>query len=223
MKNEGLHMVKGAIVPHPEQLTEGYCKLEDGRHVANVHAEKILGVMTGFIAAHDEDELCFFFLELPTGEEEECRLNSESLKLPAMTEVVNGVPMTGKVLTSTHKDVYYMDGLKQIEAVAVLHENQEVLIHDGISEFGFGYKSGHEIQRGKYNVITIYGLDDEVAAEFFKYFEIPYVEDLESAWCTFTKEQPGQSMCYEHEGHTVYDLVEKYKDWGIYKAETCER
>ena len=223
MVTNGLQMTKGARVPYPERLAQGYCKVEDGRFIANVDAGKMLDVMTTFLVMHGEEELCFFFLELPVDELEERRLNSEALKQPEITTSVNGVPMTGKVLFKTHVDVYYMDAMKLIEAVAVLHENQEVLINDGISEFGFGYQNGHEIQRGKYNVITIYGLDDDEAANFFEYFGIPHVEDLTTAWDTFTQDQPGQSSRYEHEGHTVFDLVDKYRDWGLYKAETRER
>ena len=45
-------------------------------------------------------------------------------------------------------------------------------------------------------------------------------DNLVTAWDTFTKDTPGQSLRYEIDGKTVFDIPESLKDWNIYLAET---
>lgn len=71
-----------------------------------------------------------------------------------------------------------------------------------------------------YNVVTIYSSNIEQYSDFFKAHEIPRVDKLKMAWSTFSPEHPGITKRIEIDGKSVFDLVEEYKSWGIYKAET---
>lgn len=197
-----LNMVKGCTVPFPEQLSEGY-EVQENRIFANVNAEKILDVFNHFIVMHDDDQ-GFFILELPVNRDEE-------------EEIRPGV------VEATHKHVYYIDALSTEEALTILIRSGELLINDGISYFGYGFpKTGDEMMLDKYNVITIFSQEIDRYSDFFDPHDIPRVEDLKMAWDTFSEEHPGIAERIDIDGKSVYDLVDQYKDWGIYKADTRE-
>lgn len=95
-----LNMVKGCSVPFPEKLMESY-EVRENRILANVNAEKIEEVLRHFITMNEEPQ--FFILELPVDKDAE-------------KEIRLGVAET------FHKDIYYIDGCTQEEALTVLLE-----------------------------------------------------------------------------------------------------
>lgn len=197
-----LNMVKGCTVPFPEKLSEGY-EVQENRIFANVNAEKILDIFNHFVVMHADDQ-GFFILELPANKDEE-------------EEIRPGV------IETTHKHVYYIDALSTDEALTILIRSGELLINDGISYFGYGFpKTGDEMMLDKYNVITIYSPEIDRYSDFFDPHEIPQVDDLLMAWDTFSEDHPGVAERIDINGKSVFDLVDQYKDWGIYKAETRE-
>lgn len=124
-------------------------------------------------------------------------------------------------LRETHKDVYYIDGCSVEESLVLLERYGELLINDGISRFGFGcHESQDEIMLDKYNVVTIYSKQLSKYNDFFEAHEIEKVENLITAWDTFSDDTPGQAERYDYNGKTVYDLPEELKDWGMYLADT---
>lgn len=196
-----LNMVKGCSVPFPEKLMESY-EVRENRILANVNAEKIEEVLRHFITMNEEPQ--FFILELPVDKDAE-------------KEIRLGVAET------FHKDVYYIDGCTQEEALTVLLETGDLLINDGLCCFGFGcHKSGDEIMVYKYNIIVIYSKDLNRYNNFFETHEIQKVNSVVTAWDTFSKKQPGVSQVYFVNGKSVFDIPKKYKDWGIYLAERRE-
>ena len=193
-----LNMVQGCRVPFPEELSEGY-EILDGRIVANVNAEKLLDAFKFFIVLN-RDERGFFFLELPVNRDEE-------------------VPKRPGVVETFHRRVYYIDDLPPEESFAILRRSGDLLINDGISSFGFGFQTRDEIMLDKYNIVTISSSEVEKYAEIFLPLEIPRVENLKTAWDTFTQDNSGIAERVEIDGKTVFDLPEDYRDWGIYEAE----
>ena len=130
-----LHMIQGCRVPFPEKLSAEYVS-EGNLITANVNAEDIEEIVKQFILMHKEP--LFFILELPA------RLYDEVESRP------------GEIDTF-HKDVYYIDGCTQEEALTILLRVGNLLIHDGLSSFGYGcHESGDEIMLEKYNVLTIF-------------------------------------------------------------------
>lgn len=193
-----LKMIKGCKIFTANELNEGYEKLED-RICANVDVDKIGDVVKSFIEMQTVP--LFFFLEIPT-------IRSE--------EQPEG-PL--------HKDVYYIDGITKEAALLLMEKYGELLINDGMSQFGFGiFGNLSEISVGEYNVVTLFLKEKakEKFAGFFEAHQIYETDDLKTAWQTFTMDAPGECSLYECNGMTVYSLPEELKEWGIYFAERRE-
>ncbi len=200
MKNM-LNMKIGCKITAADQLTEGY-ESEGYSFAANVNVDKIEAVLQHFICMHEEP--LFLILELPAN------LDDENQVRPGVVETL-------------HKDIYYIDGCSQEEALAFLEREGKLLINDGISTFGFGcHESGDEIMSGKYNVLTIYSQTPELYADFFEQHDIPKTQHLITAWDTFSEENPGVAEKITLDRQDVFYIPEKYKNWGIYKAERRE-
>ena len=195
-----LNLIKGHQVSLVENLFESFTKLTEHHLMANVHAEKILEVFQHFIVIHDEP--LFFILELPVS------IDREKV-------------IAKNIIKESHKDVYYIDGCSREECLALLIRYGDLLVNDGLSKFGFGgHKSHDEIMLDSYNVVTIYSKELSKFNDFFEAHNIQFVEELVTAWKTFSKTSPGISEIYESNGKTVYDLPEELAEWGIYLAET---
>jgi len=195
-----LNLVKGHQVSLVENLFESFTKLTEHHLMANVHAEKILEVFQHFIVIHDEP--LFFILELPVS------IDREKV-------------IAKNIIKESHKDVYYIDGCSREECLALLIRYGDLLVNDGLSKFGFGgHKSHDEIMLDSYNVVTIYSKELSKFNDFFEPHNIQFVEELVTAWKTFSKTSPGISEIYESNGKTVYDLPTELAEWGIYLAET---
>ena len=195
-----LNLVKGHQVSLVENLFESFTKLTEHHLMANVHSEKILEVFQHFIAIHDEP--LFFILELPVS------IDREKV-------------IAKNIIKESHKDVYYIDGCSREDCLALLIRYGDLLINDGLSKFGFGgHKSHDEIMLDSYNVVTIYSKELSKFNDFFEPHDIQFVEELVTAWKTFSKTSPGISEIYESNGKTVYDLPEELAEWGIYLAKT---
>ena len=195
-----LNLVKGHRVSLVENLFESFTKLTEHHLMATVHAEKILDVFQHFIAIHDEP--LFFILELPVS------IDREKV-------------IAKNIIKESHKDVYYIDGCSREECLALLIRYGDLLVNDGLSKFGFGgHKSHDEIMLDSYNVVIIYSKELSKFNDFFEPHNIQFVEELVTAWNTFSKTSLGISEIYESNGKTVYDLPEELAEWGIYLAET---
>ena len=195
-----LNLVKGHRVSLVENLFESFTKLTEHHLMANVHAEKILEIFQHFIVIHDEP--LFFILELPVS------IDREKV-------------IAKNIIKGSHKDVYYIDGCSREECLALLIRYGDLLVNDGLSKFGFGgHKSHDEIMLDSYNVVTIYSKELSKFNDFFEPHNIQFVEELVTAWKTFSKTSPGISEIYESNRKTVYDLPEELAEWGIYLAET---
>ncbi|WP_368387400.1 hypothetical protein [Streptococcus australis] len=195
-----LNLVKGHQVSLVENLFESFTKLTEHHLMANVHAEKILEIFQHFIVIHDEP--LFFILELPVS------IDREKV-------------IAKNIIKESHKDVYYIDGCSREECLALLIRYGDLLVNDGLSKFGFGgHKSHDEIMLDSYNVVTIYSKELSKFNDFFEPHNIQFVEELVTAWDTFSETSPGISEIYESNGKTVYDLPEELAEWGIYLAET---
>ena len=195
-----LNLVKGHRVSLVENLFESFTKLTEHHLMANVHAEKILEVFQQFIVIHDEP--LFFILELPVSIDREKEIAKN-------------------IINELHKDVYYIDNCSREECLVLLIRYGDLLVNDGLSKFGFGgHKSHDEIMLDSYNVVTIYSKELSKFYDFFEPHNIQFVEELVTAWETFSETSPGISEIYESNGKTVYDLPEELAEWGIYLAET---
>ena len=192
---------EGCKVPFPERVLEGY-SYEAPWFTANVDTDKIREVLEHFISIHQEP--LFFILELPSRKEDE-------------TEIRPGV------VEKLHKDVYYLGGRTQEDALALLHRFGDVLIRDGMSAFGFGCHQSHEeIMVGQYNVVSIYSGNEKAYEGFFECHGIKRTQPLVTAWNTFTKDAHGECERIETDGKSVFDIPDICAEWGMFLAERRE-
>lgn len=196
-----LKLKAGAKIPFPDKVFEEY---ETGENwiLANVGVDKIEEVMQHFILMHDEP--LFFILELPAKCDEE-------------TEIEPGI------VEKLHKNVYYIDGCSQDDALLIMLRVGNLIFNDGLSAFGYGCHESHdEIMFGKYNVLKIYSENIEEYKDFFEEHDIERTDNLITAWDTFSADNPGESDLYEINGRSVYDIPQQLKKWGMYLAEQRE-
>lgn len=195
-----LNLNKGFSVPQAERLDEGY-ELQENSICANVGAYKIFDLITGFIATRNEP--LFFILELPVDVTEEQKFELQS-----------------QVLTNTHHDVYFIDGLNVEEALTIVIRYRDLLFDDGMISWGIGcHESQTEIMRRSYNIVTLYSQTITDCEFLFEKLAIPQVENLITAYDLFTATEPGKKTGISVSGKTVYDLPEMLKDFGIYLAQ----
>ncbi len=191
-----LYLRRGNGVPFPTQLFEG-CKFSAPWFTANVHEYKIKELAMHFVGIHKG--LFFFILELPKdiNEARGCR-----------------------EITDTHnKDVYYIDGCTQTEALTILRTVGDLLINDGMCSFGFGCcESRDEIIVGKYNVVSIYAENENTYDGFFEEHGIARVKALNTAWDTFSPDFSGTARLIRTAGKATTDIPQMFKEWGIYLA-----
>lgn len=196
-----LEMIKGCSVPDCNRLKEEYT-VKDGYIMANVNRSRIEEVFQHFCVV--QQELLYFFIEIPTSEEDEKRLRKSDSD-------------------PYHNDVYYIDGLFNEQALIILLKYGELLINDGLSKFGFGvHDSTAELMKDKYNTMILWAKNMEQYGNFFDVHDIHVSDSYISAWDTFSEENSGQCRSIKINGVSVYDLPEKLKDMGMYFAEYRE-
>jgi hypothetical protein len=196
-----MKLKSGCSVPFPELLEEGYM-VQENQIIANVGLDKIDSVIQHFIEMHNEP--LFFILEVPTNAIDETETSR------------------GKV-DKLHKDIYYIDGCFQKEALTIISRFGELLYNDGLSSFGYGgHESGDEIMFSKYNVLTIYSRNIEKYNTFFDTHNIKKKDNVITAWDTFSREHPGDSKRIIIDGKDVFSIPKQFEDWGMYFAERRE-
>ncbi len=122
-----------------------------------------------------------------------------------------------------HRNVYYWDGITPEAAFSLLDAYGELLIQDGMSSFGFGVRSfSAEIQKEKYNMVTLFAREPERYRDFFPGLGIPEREELTTAWDTFSPSTPGNCIAIRVGGRSVFDLAEELKPKGLYFAQRRE-
>lgn len=204
-------MIKGASISDASALREEY-NVSGHQLTANVSAEHILPVFEAFLRQMREDEPLYLFIEVP------CKLPEEQRPKKGLRKIVSDKELP--------RDVYYLDGLYQEQMLLFLHSGVgELLIHDGLTHFGFGsLESQTELGKYKYNVLIGYTQKEPVdrLSSLFEAVSIPCSPSITTAWDLFSQNSPGDSYRYEFNGKNVYDLVEEMKELGLYKAETRE-
>lgn len=182
---------KGSIIPENIKIKEEY-KVENDTIVLNIDVDKINKLLKSFVKMQKEE--LFLFIEVPTN------INEEK---------------------ENYTDVYYLDGISINEIDELLNMYGDILINDGLCEFGFGVKSfNEEIMSLKYNMITIYSKENvNKYIDLLNELKINKTINFKSAWDYFTEENPGISKLYEKEEQTVYDIIEILKEKGLYLGE----
>lgn len=202
------NLIKGAKISDNIQLKEEY-QIDGSWISANVSAEKIRNLIDEFIN-NESTELYCLFIEVPA--------NADDESVIGITE--DGIYQIDKL----HKDVYYLDDVSAAELENLLDIFDEILINDGLSNFGVLSQRGNELGKYKYNVVRAYSDCGDISP-FIKIFNssgITETDNLITAWDYFSQDNAGESERYEKDGKSIYDVVEILKEVGMYKYEQYE-
>ena len=100
---------------------------------------------------------------------------------------------------------------------------KELLVHDGMINFGFGSHHGmDEIYVGKYKIFTIYTDEVQKYYDTLSLLGIPRVEELKTVWNNISEITPGRRSRIIHNGMDIYQMVELLTEKGLYFAERRE-
>lgn len=162
-----------------------------------MNAGHIREVIEHFLLCQPEGTQFFFFLELPVPRDRESQLRQSTQ-------------------TPLHRDVYTLGKLELCDALILLDYFAELLIHDGLSIFGFGLRDGSaEIMLDKYNVMSLWAEKPEDYRDFWQAHDIPEVPTCSTAWDTFSPDRPGRCRKICVEGRTVFDLPKLLEPVGM--------
>lgn len=121
---------------------------------------------------------------------------------------------------SEEYDIYYLDNCTKEVARAVMKRYGELLVHDGLSRFGFGSnKTNEEVYFMDYQEFMLYTPKTGKAKKLLKDLGIPETDKPRSMWDSFSDEEQGSLSAVELEGETVFDIPEALEDAGMYPAE----
>lgn len=189
----------GCVVQKANEIQEGYKLVTDGYLCANISFERLFLFLRQFYCMLEEP--LFFILQLPmnSNKEEEIRKSEND---------------------PFHEEVYYLDGCTREFIDDLFEKHGELLLNDGMCQFGVAsHETGDEIFFEKYKIATIFSKNMEKFFPLFEKYNIPKVEELKTAWDTFSPEAPGMVRTITVGGMSCYDLVEELKKSGLYFAE----
>lgn len=122
-----------------------------------------------------------------------------------------------------HKDVYYLDGLNGESFLDLYNEYKQLLIHDGMINFGFGSHIGmDEIFVGPYKIFTVFTDKVERYIEVLSGLGFIKIENIKTVWENFSETSPGSKMTIKNTGIDIYEMVERLTKKGLYLAENRE-
>ena len=166
----------------------------------NISFENLLPLLERFCMHLDEPG--FFFCELPAAakaEEEKLRESEKS---------------------SFHYKVYYKDGCRREELLAILGKYGKWFLPDGMACFGFAsHITNDEIYVMKYKIVRIYTRNLQKYQAMLEHFQVPREEKIQTVWQNFTPEAPGRCSLETIDGKTVYDIVKELMETGLYFAQ----
>ncbi len=196
-----LKMIKGCKVKNVNLLKEEYQIFEKGI-MGNVNEDKIQDIFKLFISL--QNGKLFFILEVPANKvDEELFRNDKTAPF--------------------HKNIYYIDGLNSEQAIELLDKFGEILINDGLCNFGFGaHDFSAEIMKLKYNIVSINTKTIDKYSKIFDEISIPQTKLLITAWDTLSANSPGTCKLYKNNGEDIYSVLDQLKNWNIYFAEQTE-
>lgn len=146
----------------------------------------------------------FFFIETPCDEETEKKLRKD-----------DSSPL--------HKDIYYLDNCTTKVALAIIKRYGELLVNDGLVQFGFGSNTeNEEIYIMKYNVLSIYAEDTSSFCNILKNYNITQENNIKTLWDILSEDNPGACTLIDLNGENIFDIVENLKDEGIYLSHQDE-
>ncbi len=191
----------GVIIPFPEKIREAFEFTNHGIRF-NLSFEKLRPMVDEFLEGLQEP--LFVVLQIPLSREEENKLRKS-----------DSDPF--------HEKVGYLDGQSKEQVKDILYKYGELLLNDGMSQFGIASHNTHEemfIQR--YKIVDIFSRNKKAYVKFVKKYGLMQTDHLLTVWDTFTRETPGDNFSITINGITVYDVYDELVKLGMYDANIVE-
>ena len=205
MKNPMFQTAAGVAIPFPEKMKEEYQAFEKCIRF-HVSFQKLGAMLEDFLTRLMEP--LFFVLQLPLTRQEEEALGAK----------------TGQRLANaSHERVCYLDGQSKEQIRAILRQYGELLLNDGISQFGVASHAIYdEMFIMKYKLVDIYSDNPSKYIDLMEHYELAPTDKLLTAWDTFSRETPGQTRRIEMDGITVYEVYDALVNLGLYEAKIID-
>ena len=144
----------------------------------------------------------FFVLQLPLSIQEERQLGYD------------------KIL---HQEVCYLDGQTRDQIDSILNAYGEILLEDGISQFAIASQVKHEERIcHKFKLTDLYSPSQRHFIPLLQRYGLTETDHLFTVWDTFSQETPGECRRISMKGLDVYDIAERLKEQGMYRAKIIE-
>jgi hypothetical protein len=203
LKQNKFQVVDGVQIPNHTELVEGFSRNQTTNgyyhYIINVSAERIPSVFARL--STEVSAPAFFLLEAGTHEDIEKELRKSSTD-------------------PFHKDVFYLDGITANQGVELFNKYENILVHDGMVNFGIGAHEGHdEVFVNAYKIFEIYADKPEKYDKALAELGFTKMENIKTGWDHFTQETPGSRSVVPDNGKTIWDMIEELKEQGLYFAE----
>ena len=190
----------GVTIPFPEKIQEQFQVYEGQSIQADISFEKLKPLITEFYQSIPEP--LFFVLQIPLSIQEERQLGHDRI---------------------LHQEVCYLDGQTRNQIDSILNSYGEILLEDGISQFAIASHVNHEeIFIQKYKLTDLYSLSPRHFIPLLQRYGITETDHLFTVWDTFSQETPGACRRISMKGLDVYDIAERLKEQGMYRAKIIE-
>lgn len=191
----------GVTIPRPDLLREEYQVYEGCSVVANISFEKLKDFLLEFVRILQEP--LFFVMQLPLCLQEEKQMG------------------LGQIL---HQEVLYLDLQTRAQINAILTAYGDLLLEDGMSQFAVAsHPAREEIFIQKYKLTELYSSQPRRFLPLLHRYGLTETEQLTTAWNTFSKETPGECRLVTRDGMTCYDVADRLKERGMYRAKVIDQ
>lgn len=185
-------------------VVEGF-KVENNKIICNISASNFKTVMLNLLQKLKMP--CFLIIEEPCDELQESKLRK-----------TNRDPF--------HKNIYYLDNIDKKTMNFLMDKFGDVLINDGLSNFGFGSLTEQmEIYKGKYNSLYVFANDKmiDIFKEVLTKSGINEDKKLTIVNDILNGNNPGACSKYkDKEGLDIFKIINLLKECGLYLESTEE-
>lgn len=189
--SDNFTLAQGYQIPSTNDVHEAY-HIKENNILCNISSENLYTTLNELIN-HLSGSL-FFFMEIPSDKED---------------------------ADKDSKDVYYLDNCTTEVILAILKRYGDILLNDGIVEFGFGsLDNNDEIYVMKYKVTSIYSENIKKYAKCLDRLNFKKEDTIITVWDIFSDDNTGICTTVECEGENLFDIIENLEEVGMYFSHT---
>ena len=200
---EDFKIIEGLNIAETSGVKSSYVKENSSEIKCVISAEKIKPIIKKAVKLIKKP---YFFLEVPCTDSQEEKLSE-------------------KGESGTHMQLYNLEVTYDV-ANAILERYGDLLINDGITNFGFGSLLNEtEIYIMPFQNIMLYNKND--ASNFEKVLKDCNIPELKSEQfitldSLLSKDNPADRVLVELDGETVFDVIENLKEVGLTFCDTIK-